>query len=55
MKKYTIENYFGGEREDEILYADSYKDAVNFWSNDDNLTSLEMNNEPDEIAYFEEY
>jgi len=27
MKKYTIENYFGGEWEDEILYADSYKDA----------------------------
>ena len=27
MRKYTIENYHGGEREDEILYADSYKDA----------------------------
>jgi len=27
MKKYTIENYFGGEREDELLYANSYKEA----------------------------
>jgi hypothetical protein len=27
MRKYTIENYHGGEQEDEILYADSYKDA----------------------------
>ena len=27
MKKYTIENYYGGERDDELLYADNYKDA----------------------------
>lgn len=27
MRKYTIENYHGGEQEDEILYADSYKEA----------------------------
>lgn len=27
MKKYTIENYYGGEQQDEILYADSYKAA----------------------------
>ena len=33
----------------------TFENAVNFWSNDDNLTSLEMDNEPDEIAYFEEY
>jgi hypothetical protein len=27
MKKYTIENYFGGEQKDELLYADNYKEA----------------------------
>jgi|TARA_R110000803_G_scaffold54405_1_gene111119 hypothetical protein len=27
MKKYTIENYYGGEQEDEMLYADDYKSA----------------------------
>ena len=27
MRKYTIENYYGGEQEDELLYADSYKEA----------------------------
>ena len=27
MRKYTIENYYGGERDDELLYADNYKDA----------------------------
>ena len=27
MRKYTIENYYGGERDDELLYADSYKEA----------------------------
>jgi len=27
MRKYTIENYHGGEQEDETLYADSYQEA----------------------------
>ena len=25
--KYTIENYFGGEMKDEILYANTFKEA----------------------------
>ena len=33
----------------------TFENAVNFWSNDDNLISLEIYNEPDEVAYFEEY
>jgi len=27
MRKYTIENYHGGEQEDETLYADSCQEA----------------------------
>ena len=27
MKKYTIENYFGGEQDDEMLYADTLSEA----------------------------
>lgn len=33
----------------------SFENAVNFWSDDENLMHLEMENEPDEVAYFEEY
>jgi hypothetical protein len=33
----------------------TFENAVNFWSDDDNLMALEMDNEPDEVAYFEEY
>ena len=33
----------------------SFENAVNFWSDDENLLQLEMANEPDEIAYFEQY
>lgn len=33
----------------------SFENAVNFWSNDDNLLQLEMASEPDEVALFEEY
>ena len=27
MKKYTIENYFDGKQDDEMLYADSFAEA----------------------------
>lgn len=33
----------------------SFENAVNFWSDDENLMHLEMENEPDEVAYFEHY
>lgn len=33
----------------------SFENSVNFWSDDENLMHLEMENEPDEVAYFEEY
>lgn len=32
----------------------TFENAVNFWSNDDNLMMLEMDNEPDEVALFHE-
>ena len=33
----------------------TFENAVNFWSDDENLMALEIDNEPDEVAYFEEY
>lgn len=33
----------------------TFENAVNFWSDDENLMALEMDSEPDEVAYFEEY
>jgi hypothetical protein len=33
----------------------TFENAVNFWSNDENLMHLEMDNEPDEVALFQHY
>ena len=33
----------------------TYENAVNFWSDDENLMMLEMDNEPDEVLLFQEY
>ena len=33
----------------------TFENAVNFWSDDENLMHLEMDNEPDEVALFQHY
>ena len=59
LPKESVVDYYGNKvpSRDEVVSGTlgSFENSVNFWSDDENLMYLEMENEPDEVAYFEEY